>query len=163
MGSIRVEVSGDTNALLKQLGKYGDLDIAGTMRAVAEGLRTSTMERFDKSLSPEGKKWKTSIRAALTGGKTLIKSSVLRTSIRAEADKGGMAVGTNNIYAATHQFGVSHRTIQPKNAKVLRFQIGGKWISTKKVTISIPARPFLGISEEDDAEIKDMLDEMMQR
>lgn len=44
---------------------------------------------------------------------------------------------------------------------MLRFQIGGKWVSAKEVTISIPARPFLGISEEDDAEIKDMLNAMM--
>lgn len=161
MGSINVSVSGDTNTLFKQLKKYEEVDTAGTMRAIAEGLRTSTMERFDKSLSPEGKKWKTSIRASIDGGKTLVKTTELKTSIRAEADKSGLAVGTNNIYAATHQFGVSRRTIQPRKAKVLRFQIGGKWVSARKVTISIPARPFLGISEEDDAEIKDMLNEMM--
>ena len=44
---------------------------------------------------------------------------------------------------------------------VLRFQIGGKWESAKEVSISFAARPFLGISEEDDAEIKDMLNAMM--
>ena len=161
MGSINVSVSGDTNVLLKQLKAYEEIDAAGTMKAIAEGLRTSTMERFDKTISPEGKKWKTSIRASLTGGKTLVKSAILKTSIRAEADKSGLAVGTNNIYAATHQFGVSGRTIQPRKAKVLRFQIGGRWVSARTVTISIPARPFLGLSEEEDAEIKDMLNEMM--
>lgn len=33
-------------------------------------------------------------------------------------------------------------TIKPKNGKYLRFQIDGKWIMARSVTI--PARPYLG-------------------
>jgi phage gpG-like protein len=48
------------------------------------------------------------------------------------------------VYAAIHEFG---GIIRPKNAKYLVFQIGGKWISTKKVTM--PAREWLSKSLED--------------
>lgn len=161
MSSIRATVTGDTQALLKRIAALRSVDTAKAMRTIAEGLRTSTVERFDKSLSPEGKKWKTSVRAQGTNGKTLVKSAVLKNSIRSEADKTGMAVGTNTIYAATHQFGAD-RVIKPKRKKVLRFQINGKWVSKSKVRVKIPARPFLGISEEDDEEIRDALEGMMK-
>ena len=156
-----IKVTGDTAALLKRIAALRSVDTAGAMSAIAEGLRTSTVERFDKSMSPEGKKWKTSVRARDTGGKTLIKTSNLRNSIRSESDRSGMAVGTNTVYAATHQFGAD-RLIKPKRKKVLRFQINGSWVSAKQVKVRIPARPFLGISEEDDEEIKDILDDMMK-
>lgn len=42
------------------------------------------------------------------------------------------------IYAKIHEFG---GVITPKNGPFLAFQIDGKWIFTKKVTI--PARPYL--------------------
>jgi HK97 gp10 family phage protein len=42
------------------------------------------------------------------------------------------------IYAKIHEFG---GVIRPVKAKALKFQIDGKWIVTKKVTI--PARPYL--------------------
>lgn len=161
MGSINVNVTGDTAALLKRIAALRSADTAGAMSAIAEGLRTSTVERFDKSMSAEGKKWKTSVRARDTGGKTLIKTSNLRNSIRSESDRSGMAVGTNTVYAATHQFGAD-RLIKPKRKKVLRFQINGSWVSAKQVKVRIPARPFLGISEEDDEEIRDILDDMMK-
>ena len=40
------------------------------MNAIAEGLRTSTEERFQSQETPEGVKWKESHRAREKGGKT---------------------------------------------------------------------------------------------
>ena len=53
-------------------------------------------------------------------------------------------VGTNLPYAAIHEFG---GTIKPKNGKYLKFQINGKWIFAKQVTI--PKRPYLEPSLKD--------------
>ena len=52
--------------------------------------------------------------------------------------------GSKVPYAAAHEFGV---TIRPKRAKVLRFQVNGRWVSTRMVRI--PARPYFkpGIEE----------------
>ena len=69
----------------------------------------------------------------------------------------------NVKHAATHQFGDKGRTIRAKRAKNLRFQVGGQWISKKKVKVNIPARPFLGLSDEDMQEIKATTEEFIGR
>lgn len=161
MSSIHIRIDGDRQRLMKQLQKMGSIDIKGLNKSIAEGLRTSTMERFRIEKDPEGKKWKTSIRAQETGGKTLTKTAKLKTSIRSTASAGGFAVGTNDIRAATLQFG-DERTIRPRRGPVLKFKIDGRWISAKEVHIKIPARPFLGISEDDDKQIKKALEEALE-
>lgn len=160
MSSISVRLEG-ADEILKRIQGIENLDKAGLMQAVAEGLRTSTVERFGKEQSPEGKKWVPSIRARSRGGKTLQNSGALRNSIRSEADNSGAAVGTNQIYAATHQFGAK-RTIRAKNSRYLRFQIGDRYVSVPAVDIEIPARPFLGVSEEDEKEIYTLLEDALK-
>ncbi len=160
MYSIRLE--GDTRQLLRKMQRMAEFDKKGLNAALAEGVRESTLERFKNSIDPSGKRWKVSIRAASEGGKTLIKSAQLRNSIKSRSDETGFAVGTNVKHAATHQFGEPGRTIRARRAKALRFQVGGKWVSKKQVRIRIPARPFLGLSDEDMQEIKATAEEFLQ-
>ena len=161
MSSIRAELSGDTDALLKRLGRLGSLETRGILKSIAEGLRTSTVERFKEERSPEGKPWKTSIRAREEGGKTLTKTGQLKNSIRTEVRGSGLAVGTNDIRAATLQFG-DERTIRAKNKKHLTFKVGGQWRRAGSVKVSIPPRPFLGISRADEQDIKETLEEVFE-
>lgn len=161
MSSVSVRIDGEVEELLARLNQMSEIDRAGVMNAIAEGIRTSTLERFRSEESPEGSKWKPSIRAERKGGKTLTKSAGLKNSIKAQADGSGAAVGTNLIYAATHQFG-AERTIRAKKSRYLRFQIGDRWVSVPSVRVNIPARPFLGISQEDKEEIKEILDEVFE-
>ena len=161
MSSIRAELSGDTDALLKRLDRLGSLEIRGILKSIAEGMRTSTVERFTEERSPEGKPWKTSIRAREEGGKTLTKTGQLKNSIRAEVRDSGLAVGTNDIRAATLQFG-DERTIRAKNKKHLTFKVGGQWRRAESVKVSIPPRPFLGISRADEQDIKETLEEVFE-
>lgn len=153
MPAIYAEVQGDKDRLMARLRKLADIRKAEITANIAEELRTSTVLRFQLEKSPEGKPWRTSIRARDQGGKTLTDTGRLKTSILATSDETGLAVGTNTIYAAAHQFGLK-QTIRPKKAKVLRFQIGGKWVSAKEVHQELPARPFLGLSDDDQAFIK---------
>lgn len=160
MSSISVRLEGNTEELIDRLENMSDIDKAGMLNTIAEGLRTSTIERFNSEETPEGSRWRSSIRAEKTGGKTLTKSAALKTSIRAQADSSGAAVGTNLIYAATQQYG-DERTIRAKNSRYLRFKIGDRWVTAPVVRVNIPARPFLGISSEDDEEIKSILEEAL--
>ncbi len=152
MYSIRIE--GDTQAMLRKIRSFSEIDKKSINAALAEGIRESTLERFKQSKGPSGKKWKTSIRASSENGKTLIQSSQLRNSINSVSDATGFAVGTNAKHAATHQFGEPGRTIRARKKKALRFMVDGKWVIKKQVRIRIPARPFLGLSDEDMREIK---------
>lgn len=161
MSSIRAELSGETDALIQRLKHLSSLETRGVLNSIAEGLRTSTVERFTEEKSPEGKPWKTSIRVREEGGKTLTQTTQLKTSIRAEVSDSGLAVGTNDIRAATHQYG-DERTIRAKNKKYLTFKAGGKWRKAASVKVSIPARPFLGISPEDEKDIQDIMEELFE-
>lgn len=140
--------------MLRKIRSFSEIDKKSINAALAEGVRESTLERFKQSKDPDGKKWKTSIRASSENGKTLIQSSQLRNSINSVSDATGFAVGTNAKHAATHQFGEPGRTIRARKKKALRFMVDGKWVSKKQVRIRIPARPFLGLSDEDMREIK---------
>lgn len=161
MSSVSVKVDGDVQRLMQRLGRIAGMDKASINNAIAEGLRTSTIERFQAEKSPEGKKWKQSIRAREEGGKTLTKSTALRSSIRSDSSADGLAIGTNDIRAATHQFGDT-RIIKAKRKKALRFRVNGRWVSKKEVKVTIPARPFLGVSEEDEEEIKELLRQSLE-
>ncbi len=154
MSSISIRVDGDASKLLARMKGLSNIDKKSLNEALAEGSRESTLERFKRSRDPSGKRWKTSIRAAQSGGKTLIDTAQLRNSIKSAADETGFAVGTNVIHAATHQLGDPKRTIRAKTARGLRFRINGHFVTKQQVEVSIPARPFLGISDDDMEEIK---------
>ena len=122
MAMYSIRLDGDTRAMLRRIRSFSEIDKQGINAALAEGVRESTLERFKQSKDPDGRRWKTSIRAAQEGGKTLIQSAQLRNSIHAKSDASGFAVGTNVKYAATHQFGEPGRTIRVNRKKALRFQ-----------------------------------------
>jgi len=159
MSSISIRLEGEMDSLLKKLEAMADIDKAGIIAAMAETLRTSTVERFNTQTSPTGDRWTPSVRAGSEGGNTLTKSAVLKNSINTQSDNTGAAIGTNTVYAATHQFG-HERTIRAKKSGYLRFKISGRWVSVPSVRVNIPARPFLGISKEDENEIKALVDDV---
>ncbi|MBU5312224.1 phage virion morphogenesis protein [Tissierella carlieri] len=159
MYSIRLD--GDVRKLMKKLNKLENIDVKGASFTLSEALRTSTRERFKEQKSPDGKSWTKSIRAISEGGTTLTDKAGLKNSIKSTANSSGFAVGTNKVYARTHQFGEKKRTIKAKTSKGLRFKVDGEWKNKKEVTIKIPARPFLGISEEDMREIKGTLEDII--
>ena len=53
--------------------------------------------------------------------------------------------------------------IRARRKKVLRFQYNGKWVSKKQVCVKIPARPFLGLSDEDMQEMKATVEDFIGR
>lgn len=161
-----IRIQGDVQRLFKRLRQLEETNIKGVSLALAEALRASTRERFRTQKGPDGKAWKQSIRAAQQGGQTLTDNARLKNSIKSSANGSGFAVGTNLIYARTHQLGEKGRsiTIRAKTSKGLVFRIGERWIRKKAVTvkIKIPARPYLGISEDDMLEIKSTLEQALE-
>lgn len=128
------------------------VDMRPAMDEIGAMLVTATQIRFERGVGPDGKAWEPSYRASSEGGKTLVDRGHLRDSITHQATKDEVRVGTNVLYAAVHQFGA---TIRAKGSGHLKFQVGGRWASKKQVTI--PARPFLGVSRDDQAEIGNIL------
>ncbi len=126
---------------------------APAMRDIATYGESSTRERFRLQISPGGERWKPSLRVQLRGGKTLTRDGHLSGSITSRSSSNFAEWGTNRIYAAIHQLG---GTIKPKHATSLRFKLAsGAFVSTDKV--EIPKREYLGVNEENAADIMDIL------
>jgi phage gpG-like protein len=113
-------------------------------------LESSTIERFDTETAVDGSAWSKSIRAKEDGGQTLTDSAQLRSSIHAEPANGSVRWGSNKIYARIHNEG---GTIRAKGGGKLKFNLPGGLGFRSVDEVTIPARPFLGINSEDEAEL----------
>lgn len=125
---------------------------APTMGAIARLGENSTRLRFRNEIGPDGRRWKPSLRAQVHGGRTLTKDGHLANSISSNYGKDFAEWGVNRVYAAIHQFwGV----IRAKG-KALAFAIPGGGFAVVKA-VRMPARPFLGVNDDDSSDILDIL------
>jgi phage virion morphogenesis protein len=139
-------------AALNGLIKAG-ANLTPLMDLIGNYLRNETKHRFETGQAPDGRAWLPSWRAREEGGKTLMKSRHLWDSITHRAGNNFVEVGSNVIYAAVQQFGA---TIRAKAGGKLIFKIGGGYRSMDQVTL--PARPYLGMSQADPVEIGAIVD-----
>lgn len=98
---------------------------------IAGVLEVSAVRRFETEQDPEGKAWKPNKR----GGKILTLHGYLCGSVIGQATKDYAEVGSAMIYAAIHQYG-----------GVIKFL-------KKKGSVTMPKRSYLGVSEQDKADI----------
>ena len=156
-----VRLDGDFRRLTRALRNLSEVEFKQANKTIGQALRESTMERFKTSKSPEGTSWQP--KKVSDGKKILLKTARLRNSIKSKASDKGVAIGTNTIYAARHQFGDKKKvTIKAKTNKGLRFLTANGWRRKKVVKVKMPARPFLGINEEDIQEIKGILNDIIE-
>ena len=144
----------------------------GELMSTFAGLMlTSVQRRFEKQIGPDGIAWKPLAKRtanARIGRRRRGTSNILRVttrlyqSITTASDATSAEVGTNLEYAGTHQFG-SETTMYARSQKMSLKKIrsryrfvkpGTKGAVEKRVTIGehvtrIPARPYLGFSDQD--------------
>lgn len=161
---MRIDIKADqVRAALNRLrGSLPDGgDMTPVMKSLGRVLLTGTQLRFRAGKGPEGQAWKQSKRAAEEGGQTLRKDGGLLGSITYEAGNGKVAIGTNKVYGAIHQFGGTIK--HPGGTRYVVVQGMARFVSnsfvgpvtglTKSHPIPMPARPFLGASDSDQAEM----------
>lgn len=166
MSGATLETTIDDKLVLKAFGALRRAmgDTTPVMRAIGVGLVEGTHQRFESATDPQGQPW-----AALNPdyaptkrGPGILRESAMRGglmgSITFRASPGSVEVGTNKIYAAVHQFGA---TIQPREASHLVFRLASGVVHARSVTI--PARPFLGISKADEATIAETVTDALDR
>ena len=141
---------GGASAVLDRLSK-ALRDLTHVMDAIGAYAVSSTQRRFETKIAPDGTPWKPSIRVLLFGGETMKLSGQLKASIAHAPGRDQVEIGSNKVYAGIQQLG---GTIHARNADNLTFRIGPRWIS--KPSVTIPARPFLGLDDRDRAEIEDI-------
>lgn len=132
-------------AAFKRLTAFGR-DASPMFAEIAEYLVESTQRRFDTSTAPDGMPW-----AALkdgSGRKPLVKSGTLRDQIFPSHGPTWAEIASPTAYARFHQEGTEPYVIFPRNKKALAWP-GGKHPVRKVNHPGLPARPFMGLSEED--------------
>ena len=158
------------------------------MNAIGAYLVTATQQRFEREQGPDGMPWqRLSPRTANKRiGKTrrgyehiLRIKNRLYSSLKYQADAASLAVGTNVDYAAIQQLGGTikkparqqtiYQRYNPKTGDLdQRFVKRSRSNFARDVdvaahSITIPARPYLGISDEDRAEILEIVADSARR
>jgi phage virion morphogenesis protein len=134
-------------AKLQQLQSVvGDLQPA--FREIGEQLKTNATERFVQQVDPDGNPWvdtspATKARKTKNIEKILVESTKLMRLLRYQLNADSLEFGTNRVYGAMMQF-------------------GGTKAQYPHLWGDIPARPFLGISSKDRADILDILSHHIQ-
>lgn len=145
MAGAHVETEGmeDIQALLARLIERGK-DLTTPLNNIGSALADSHRNRFDAQISPDGLPWTplsetyaNSERKKMSSypAEILILTSTMRDTLHWQVEDNDLLFGSNEDWAATHQFGDDTR--------------------------NIPARPFLGFSEADKTNVLEELIEWL--
>ena len=134
-----------TDAINQALAAFERGEVLETVGATVE---SQTRRRIDtEKTAPDGSRWanwSASYAKTRHGGHSLLSGrGDLLDSIRSEVRGRQAEVGSNLVYAAAHQDGLD-MTI----------------VSTKR-RVTIPARPFLGVSEANEREIEQVVNDWL--
>lgn len=150
--SITIDVTG-LNGALRALRPIFDFEPSELMTAIAALGESQTRRRIsEEKTAPDGTPWLPNTEGTpilVATGQHLL-YSIAWTASASEAEWGAAWE-----HAHVHQDGM---VIVPKQAKALVFQLGGKTVAAKSVTI--PARPFVGLSAENEQEIVELVTDM---
>ncbi len=156
MTGARIDFTLNDGAYKQALTRFGGVLHSGVPRAIGAALVEETQKRFEAGRDVWGVAWAPLLpayAAAKQGPGILRESRMLQRSITYQATGNAVAVGSNRVYAAVHQFGA---TITAKNAPALAFRLGRRMVRAKSVRI--PARPYLGFGPKDQAAVMEVLD-----
>lgn len=181
---IRIRVTEDTiSDGLAALGRRA-ADLSRAMSAIAAYMLTATQRHFETETGPDGKwpRLKPRTAARRIGRRRRGTANILRvtnrlySSVTPDSGPDFAAVGTNLVYAAIHQFGGTiERQARQQDVNLSlgkgrrRFvKAGTRRKETRRVqlgahSITIPARPYLYLTEGDMAEILDIVAEEIAR
>lgn len=156
-----VFLEGDWPRVEITLRNLASADLRGVSEEIGEILLSSTKGRFRTSIGPDGTRWKPHApipepqgdakkkrrrkKKRKTRTRTLLlDTGRLRGSIHYAVTQDGVQVGTNVVYARAHQLGYDPETD------------GGKG------PVKLPPRPYLGVSQDDERDIREALDAWIQ-
>lgn len=116
-------------------------DMTPVMDQIGDSLTESTKQRFSQGIAPDGTPWAANSAATLArkkGTQPLIgETKNLMSTIFHESNASGVSWGSNVIYAAVQQFGAGQGAFGAmSNGGPIPFG-------------TIPARPFIGVSPDD--------------
>ena len=170
-----------TQTALKKL-KAALSDRRPMLNDIGHALTKSVQDRFVAMQAPDGAPWKPlnpkTIQRKRNKQKILTERGLLRGSIHYELNGDTLEVGTDRKYGAIHQFGgVVKIPARTQTVKVgTKGKNKGRFMKSKTKAahaiertftipahdVSIPARPFLGLSAEDEQAIQRIVEKRLR-
>ncbi|MCY4427386.1 MAG: phage virion morphogenesis protein [Halieaceae bacterium] len=157
---MKIDIELDNKRVLAAINRLiqASTDLTPAMRVIAGHLEAGVERAFATETAPDGKAWPalsevTRERRAAKGkwpGKKLQVQTDLLGSITSDHSATEAVVGTNLVYATTHQFGANK---------------GAFGITSRGAPIpwgDIPARPFLGISADTETQVVDAIGDFLR-
>jgi len=129
------------------------------MEGIGRLVQGQTRRRItSEKTSPGGAAWQAN-RARTS---TLYKSGALSDSIDYQASAASVLVGSGLVYSRIHQYG---GVIKPKNGSALKFWwVSGGFTNFAIVkSVTMPARPYLGLSADNQNEIVETTEDWLSR
>lgn len=153
MAGAFIKVDIDDKIVLERLAKLQRLgtNLRPAFLDIGKYLERSHRQRWDREVSPDGVKWAAlspwyQAQKAKNADKVLVLNAHLRDTLAQQATARSLKFGSNRVYAAVHQFGAKAGAFGRKKGRAIPWG-------------DIPARPFLGVSTDDEAEILALLKE----
>lgn len=135
------------------------LDMRGLMDQIGENLLVSTQERFRTGRGPDGQPW---AKLKNGSGRTpLLDTGTMRDQIEPQPIQDGVELVANAKQARWHQEGTDPYVILPRDKKALAWP-GGPGPRRKVNHPGLPARPFMGLSAEDEQTIDALVAEWLE-
>ncbi len=144
MAGVSVLIKGDWSRFRNRLNRLTRIDWTGLHQDLGEALLTGTMQRWKEEKDPTGKHWvghDPDVKAKDRSKQILVETRTLQNSITYKAESDKVVVGTNVVYARIHQYG--------------GFAGRGR-------KVKIPARPYLGISQDDLEEMQAIVEDTIK-
>ena len=159
MAGTSISITLDDAALVRQLGQLiGALTHPEpALRSIGEELQRTTQDRFDpgQKKSPDGTPWarNSPVTIARKGrDNPLYQRGNLQNTIRYQLRGAtGVEVGTNLVYGAAQQFGM------------VKGYAGRTRRGAPIPWGNVPARPYLGLSADDETEVVRILRDYLER
>lgn len=157
------------------------------LQDMGERLLELHQQRFTEQKSPDGTAWQSlssryQKRKRRNADKILTRDGYLRNTLRWQVNANELLFGTDRVYGAIHQFGGTiqiaarsqqayYRTKRNRDGKT---EVGNQFVSKKKsnfsqwhtlpnYSITIPARPWLGVSATDTERLLEIARSSLQR
>lgn len=164
----------DDRAVMRKFGqllKKSD-SLAPVLKNIGEYKVEATQGLFDKQQDPQGIKWaalSSRYKKKKKGPKILTESSHLRNSIIYAVKSGNLHIGTNDVKAAAHQFGIDKSITVPAHRRLVKKVYGHAlkfpvWASVRAHSFNphLPARRYLGWNAADKVEIRGIVADFME-
>lgn len=171
-----VSVLGSTQQIRDALGRVADIgrDPSRVLSALGAGVVRHTQWRIEAGEDPNGKRWDSyaplnPIYATTKVGSGILMGrggmgSGLAGSITSAVEGNTLVWGSKKVYSRIHQMG---GVIRPKDAPQLSFKMGlnddgsPRW--WHRGSVLIPARPYLGFTEQDRMFLIEELEDYLDR